>query len=74
MSLENKRVEDVEQTLSLPSILFVTHSRLYKGQGTDYLGKDLDYAEILVACDGVFRFTRNENVWNKIIVKKNNCG
>lgn len=30
----------------------------------DYLGEDLDYAEILVACGGAFRFTWNEEMWD----------
>ncbi len=30
----------------------------------DYLGEDLDYAEILVACGGAFRFTWNEKEWD----------
>ena len=30
----------------------------------DYLGEDLDYAEILVACGGAFRFTWNETEWD----------
>lgn len=30
----------------------------------DYLGEDLNYAEILVACGGAFRFTWNETEWD----------
>ncbi len=31
---------------------------------TDYLGEDLDYASVVVACAGAFRFTWNERVWD----------
>lgn len=30
----------------------------------DYLGEDLDYASVIVACGGAFRFTWNEKEWD----------
>lgn len=30
----------------------------------DYLGDDLDYAQVLVSCGGAFRFTWNESEWD----------